>query len=293
MVVDRSWRALLLRSLNYAVLSLLMAACVIPLIHIVAVSFSDRAAAVGGFVTLWPVRFTTASYAKVLEAGAFLNGLRISVLRTVIGTALMMLITILTAYPLSRGSSELRGRTVIMWLLIFAMLFSGGIIPLFLVIRSLKLLNTVWALILPGALPIFNVIILMNFFRDIPQELDDAAVIDGASHWQRLWRVYVPLSLPALATLTLFCAVYHWNSWFDGLIYMTRAENYPLQTFLRTVAVQLDTSQIIRDQSQFNQFSDRSVRAAQIIVTTIPILVVYPFLQRYFVAGIKLGAVKG
>lgn len=293
MIQDRSWSARFGRGLNYLSVGAFALLCLIPLIHIVAVSFSDRAAAVGGFVTLWPIRFTIGSYQKVLEAGAFWSGLRVSVLRTVLGTALMMLVTTLTAYALSRSSRELRGRGVFMWMLIFAMLFSGGIIPLFLVLRSLGMLNTIWALVIPTALPIFNIILLTNFFRDIPQELDDAAVVDGASHWQRLWRIYVPLSVPALATLTLFAAVYHWNSWFDGLIYMTRTENYPLQTFLRTVVVQQDTSQVIRDAANFEQFSDRSVRAAQIVVTTLPILLVYPFLQRYFIAGIRLGAVKG
>jgi putative aldouronate transport system permease protein len=293
MIQDRSWGARLGRALNYLAVGTFALLCLVPLLHIVAVSFSDRAAAVGGFVTLWPIRFTTGSYQKVLEAGAFWSGLRITLLRTILGTALMMLVTVLTAYALSRTARELRGRNIFMWLLIFAMLFSGGIIPMFLVLRSLGMLNTIWALVIPGALPIFNVILLTNFFRDIPQELDDAAVVDGASHWQRLWRIYVPLAVPALATLTLFAAVYHWNSWFDGLIYMTRSENYPLQTFLRTVVVQQDTSQVIRDTANFEQFSDRSVRAAQIVVTTLPILFVYPFLQRYFIAGIRLGAVKG
>lgn len=293
MVQERTLGTRLGTLLNYLGLGTFALLCVLPMLHILAVSFSDRAASAGGFVALWPIGFNTVSYQKVFGGGAFLNSMGVSVLRTVGGTALMMALTILTAYPLSRSGRELRGRDLFLWVLIFAMLFNGGIIPLFLVVRNLGLLNTIWSLILPAALPIFNIIMMMNFFRDIPQELDDAAVIDGASHWQRLWRIYLPLSLPGIATLTLFCAVFHWNSWFDGMIYMTRGENYPLQTFLRSVVIQLDVTSVIRDPSDFSQFSDRSVRAAQIFVTTLPILLVYPFLQRYFISGIKLGSIKG
>jgi putative aldouronate transport system permease protein len=151
----------------------------------------------------------------------------------------------------------------------------------------------VWALVLPGAVPIWNVILMMNFFREVPKELEEAAIIDGASHWTILYYVYLPLSLPALATLTLFAAVRHWNSWFDGLILMTDNTKYPLQTFLRTVVVELDMSQLSLDPRDVYELSNRSARAATIFVSTIPILIVYPFLQRYFIAGIRLGAVKG
>jgi putative aldouronate transport system permease protein len=267
--------------------------CFLPMVHLLALSLSDRAASDGGFVTLWPIGFTTVSYQKVLGAGAFFNAFFISVDRTVLGTAINMVLTVLTAYPLSRTPREFKGRSVFMWVIVFAMLFNGGLIPWFLVIRNLGMLDTLWALIIPNALPIWNVIIMMNFFREIPRELEEAAVIDGANHWQVLYHVYLPLSGAALATLTLFAAVGHWNAWFDGLVLMTHASNYPLQTFLRTVVVDLDLTQVLRDPSDFTMFSDKSIRAAQILVTTLPILIVYPFLQRYFIAGIKLGAVKG
>ena len=152
-------------------------------------------------------------------------------------------------------------------------------------------MDKIWALILPGALQIFSLFLMMNFFREVPRELEEAA-IDGASYFQILWSVYLPISLPAIATLTLFAAVGHWNAWFDGAIYMTKAENYPLQTFLRTVVVQLDLSCWGWIRAIFRR-SNRSLKAAQIFVTIIPILVVYPLLQRYFISGIKLGAVKG
>src|SRR5579883_1175941 len=293
MVESKSWGSRVFDVLNYALLALIALLCVLPIIHLAALSLSDRAASDGGFVTLWPLGLTTISYEKVLEAGAFFRAFFISVDRTVLGTAINMLLTVLTAYPLSRSSHEFKGRNVFMWIMLFAMLFYGGLIPWFLVIRSLGMLDTLWALVIPPALPIWNVIILMNFFSAIPRELEEAAVIDGANHWQVLYHVYLPLSGAALATLTLFAAVTHWNAWFDGLVLMTHASNYPLQTFLRTVVVELDLTQVLRDPSDFALFSDRSIQAAQILVTTLPILVVYPFLQRYFIAGIKLGAVKG
>jgi putative aldouronate transport system permease protein len=293
MVESRGVATRLLASLNYVLLALLAIFCLLPMVHLLAVSVSDRAATAGGFVTFWPIHFTLTSYAKVFEAGAFLNSLVISVERTLLGTAVNMAITVLTAYPLSKTAAEFKGRNVLMWVILFAMLFSGGLIPWFLVIRQLGLLNSLWALILPGALPIWNVLLLMNFFRGIPRELDEAAIIDGAGHWTILWHVYLPLSTAALATLTLFAAVTHWNAWFDGLVLMTDTSKYPLQTFLRSIVISTDLSQILRDPADFYAFSDRSVKAAQIFVTTLPILALYPFLQRYFIAGIRLGAVKG
>ena len=293
MVDSTTWRSKLFNIINHGLLILLALLCIIPMIHVLAVSFSDRASTSGGFVVFWPIGFTTVSYEKVLAAGAFISSLSISIERTVLGTALNMAITVLTAYPLSKSTREFRGRSVFLWLILFAMLFSGGLIPWFLVIRQFGMLNSVWALIIPGALPIWNVLLLMNFFREIPKELEEAAVIDGASHWQILRDVYLPLSTAALATLTLFAAIGHWNAWFDGLVLMTDSAKYPLQTFLRTIIISQDTSQILRDPSDYFAFSDRSVKAAQIIITIVPILLVYPFLQRYFIAGIRLGAIKG
>lgn len=180
-----------------------------------------------------------------------------------------------------------------MWIFLGALLFNGGLIPWFLVIRNLGLINTLWALVLPGALPIWNVILLTNFFRGIPKDLEEAAIIDGASYWRTLWHIYLPLSLPALATLTLFAAVFHWNSWFDGMILITRNSQYPIMTFLRTVVVDMNLQVLSVNQEDIYNLSDRSIRAANILVATVPILLVYPFLQRYFIHGIRLGAVKG
>ncbi len=278
---------------NHTFLLVLGLSCVIPLIHLLALSFSDRAAATGGLVTLWPVRPTSITYEKVLEAGVFLNAFWISVVRTVVGTALQMLLIVLISFPLSKSKEEMPFRNIIMGSVVFAYLFNGGLIPWFLVIRKLGMLNTIWALIIPQALPLWNVILMMNFFRRVPKELEEASIIDGATYWQILLHVYLPISVPALATLTLFGAVGHWNAWFDGMILIADRDLIPLQTFLRTVVVKMDMNEFMRNPEDFDMFSDRSLRAAQTLVTVVPILVVYPFLQRYFVSGITLGALKG
>lgn len=294
MVEERGWGSKLFDIANHIFLILFGFACLFPMLHILAVSFSDRAASLGGFVTLWPIRFTTANYEKILKSGMIYQAGWISLQRTVIGTMLNLLMTILMAYPLSKTPDVFKGRTVFMWIVVFAMLFSGGVIPWFLVIRSLGLINKIWALILPGAVPIWNVILTMNFFRDIPKEMEEAAIIDGASHWRILFNVFVPISVPALATMTLFSAVGHWNAWFDGMILMTKSTMYPLQTFLRSVIVASNLQAVFTlDPKELYELSDRSARGATIFISTIPILIVYPFVQRYFIVGIRLGAVKG
>ncbi len=293
MIREHSLASRLFDTANFLFLLLFGLLCLLPLVHVVAVSFSHRAASMGGFVTLWPVGFTTQNYQEILKAGPVYQAFLVSVQRTVLGTLLNMTMTVLAAYPLSKTSRELRGRDVLMWIFLFAMLFSGGLIPWFLVIRSLGLLNTLWALILPGALPIWNVILLMNFFREIPKELEEAAIIDGASYWRTLWHIYLPLSVPALATLTLFAAVFHWNAWFDGMILIMENAKYPIMTFLRTVVVDMNLQVLSINIEDIYNLSDRSIRAANIVIATIPILIIYPFLQRYFIHGIRLGAVKG
>ncbi len=291
MIRDRSLSSRVFDGVNYCFLALFAVLCLLPLAHILAVSLSGRAPATGGFVSFWPIDFTLENYAEVMGSRTFSRSFAISVARVLLGTSLNMILVILTAYPLSKTPRVFKGRTLFIWFFVFAMLFDGGLIPSFLVVRSLGLLNTLGALIFPNAVPIFSVILMMNFFRDVPKELEESALIDGASHWRVLWHIYIPMSLPAIATLTLFAAVNHWNAWFDGLIYMNNA-NYPMQTFLRTVVVEYDLTNVGIDPRDLQRLSDRAIRGAQIIVATVPILVVYPFLQRYFISGIKLGAIK-
>jgi putative aldouronate transport system permease protein len=296
MIEDKSWSWRVSTVFNYILLSVVALLCVVPLFHFLAVSFSDRAATVGNLVTLWPIRFTTASYELVLKAPIFYQSLLVSVQRIVFGVSLQMAVTILTAYPLSRPARRFKGRNLLMWLLLIGLFTDWGIIPWWLVIRSLGLMNKVGALVIPPAMAPMSVILMMNFFREIPEELDDAARIDGASHWRRLFNIYLPLSLPAIATLTLFSIVFHWNSWFDGMVLIYDVNRQPLQTFLRSVVIGLDTSYLAmpgRMQEEFLLFSERSIRAASVFLAIVPVLIVYPFLQRYFVTGIKLGSIKG
>lgn len=194
--------------------------------------------------------------------------------------------------PLSKSKREFKGHDVYMYIVIFAMLFSGGMIPIYLTIKSYGLLNSIWALILPGAVPVFNVILLMNFFKGVPKSLEEAAAIDGASKLTILLKIYLPISMPALATIILFCIVNHWNDFFSGLVYMNKTSMYPLQTYIQQLSV--DMSQITDPEQlkRFAQVSNKTLDAAKIVVSTIPLLIIYPFLQKYFVSGIVIGAVK-
>lgn len=280
--------------LNLTVLALLALLCLFPILHILALSFSSATAASSGKVAILPVEFTAQSYQFVLENVAFAKSFLISLQRVLVGVPVNMLLTILVAYPLSRSQAEFRARGFFAWFFVITILFSGGLIPWYMVIRQTGLIDKFWALILPGALPVFNVILLANSFRTIPKELEEAAAMDGAGHWTILFRILLPMSLPVLATLTLFVAVSHWNQWFDGLILMNSPDKYPLQSYLQTVVVNPDPRMLTeRDLGLLKVISNRTTRAAQIFIAMIPILLIYPFLQRYFTTGIKLGSVKG
>jgi putative aldouronate transport system permease protein len=280
--------------INVTILAALAILCAFPIVHTLALSFSSATAAASGRVTIWPVEFTTQSYRFVLENPAFIKSFGVSLLRVLVGTPFNMILTILVAYPLSRSNREFRMRGFFVWFFLITVLFSGGLIPWYMVIRQTGLIDSFWALIIPGALPVFNVILLVNSFRNIPKELEEAAEMDGAGHWTILFKILLPLSLPILATLTLFVAVYHWNSWFDGLILMNSPDKYPLQSYLQTVIINPDPRMLTeRDLALLKIISNRTTRAAQIFIAMTPILVIYPFLQRYFTTGIKLGSVKG
>lgn len=278
---------------NHVFLISLSVLCVLPLLHLLAMSLSSNNAVATGSVTFWPVEFTWKSYQFIVEKPEFVTSFFISIKRVVLGVLINMVLTILVAYPLSKEAGSFKGRTIYVWIFVFTMLFSGGIIPLYMTIRSLGLLDTIWALILTHAVPVYNVVILLNFFRALPKELEEAALMDGAGQWRILWNIYLPLSTPSLATLTLFATVSHWNAWFDGILFMNSPSHYPLQSYLYTVVVGLDT--LIKsntDLELISLISDRTARAAQIFLGALPILVIYPFLQRYFTKGIILGSVK-
>lgn len=281
---------------NYVFLIISAIICLLPFINLLATSFSSSNAVAAGDVKFLPVDFTLKSYEFIMKSKLFLRAMFVSIERVVLGVSVNMLLTILTAYALSKEKKAFKWRGVYSWYFIITILFSGGLIPWYVVISKTGLINSIWALILPGALPVFNMIVLLNFFRGLPKELEEAAFIDGASHWTVLWKVYLPISKPALATVALFAIVNHWNSWFDGLILMNRPENYPLQSYLQTVIINPDQFMKLvgNDYGSLLSFvNSRTSRAAQLFLGTIPILAVYPFLQKYFTTGLVLGSVKG
>lgn len=279
---------------NSCFLAVVALFCLIPMIHILAVSFSSSAVAATGTVTLWPKDFTLASYEFVAQRAAFWQSMFISLQRILFGGAINLLLTIMVAYPLSKENGEFRFRSFYSWSFFITMIFGAGLIPTYMVIRQLGLMDTIWALVLPTAVPVFSVILLLNFFRMIPKELSESAYMDGAGHWITLWRIYVPVSLPALATILLFSLVGHWNSWFDGLIYMNDPSHYPIQSYIQTIVVQRSFSTMTPEEAKLMAtISDKTMRSAQIFLGALPIICVYPFLQRFFVKGMVLGSVKG
>ncbi|OKP87412.1 ABC transporter permease [Paenibacillus helianthi] len=266
--------------------------CLIPLINLVAISFSDNAAASANMVSIFPVNFTLSSYEKLLSDSQFWRSFMISVERVVLGLIVNMMLMILAAYPLSKSSKQFRAQKVYMNIVIFAMLFSGGLIPTFMVVKQLHLLDSIWALILPGAVPIANVILLMNAFRAVPKSLEEAATIDGASQWRILSTIYVPVVLPTIATVTLFTIVGHWNDYFSALVYINKTSNYPLQTYIQQLSVDVQNITDPQKLIEYSKISNRTLNAAKIVISTLPLLLIYPFMQKYFVTGIVVGSVK-
>ncbi len=278
---------------NYIFLSLAAIICILPMIHVLSLSFSSSIAVNSRRVLFWPVEFTFQPYNFVISERPFYTSFFVTIRRVVLGVSINMLITVLAAYPISKSKKVFYKREVYVWLFLISILFSGGLIPLFIIVQMTGLIDTIWALVLPSAVPIFNIILLQNFFKRLPTEIEESALIDGASHSTILFKIFIPLSKPAIATLVLFVAVGHWNSWFDGLIFMNRPQNYPLQSYLQTVVVQRDMRlETMDDVQAFLTVNQRNSNAAKIILAMIPILLVYPFLQKYFAKGIVLGSVK-
>ncbi|NLG25990.1 MAG: carbohydrate ABC transporter permease [Clostridiales bacterium] len=279
---------------NVVIMFFLAIVCLVPFVHIAALSLSAAGEAAAGRVGLWPVRFTLSSYTFALQKPDFVTAFFISVQRVVLGAIVNMGLLVVTAYPLSKRREEFPGRSAIAWYFVVTMFLGGGMIPTYIIVTSVGLKNTIWALIVPGAVSVYNMLVLMSFYRTIPKELDESALIDGASTWTVLLRIYIPLSLPALATLTLYTVVGHWNEWFSALIYIDNSHRYPLQTYLQNFIVQPDFTTMDKNQLELLlSVNTKTFRAAQIIIATVPILCVYPFLQKYFIKGMTLGAVKG
>ncbi|MBR4289786.1 MAG: carbohydrate ABC transporter permease [Oscillospiraceae bacterium] len=268
---------------------LVLVVCLVPFIYVLSASFSGPKPLTNGEVFLWPKDFTLNAYVKIIEYPNFLRSYGNTIFYTVAGTGICLVMTTLMAFPLAHP--RLKGHTFFMKLVIITMFFSGGLIPKFLLVNSLKLTNTVWAILLPSAINTFNLIVLINFFKTVPHELEEAALIDGMGYFGIMRNIFLPLSIPALATITLYYAVYFWNDWFNALIYVKSAK-YPVMMILRNLVVgtmQMDVG------SAGNEADTVSIamKCAVIVTSSVPIIVLYPFLSKYFVKGLTIGGVKG
>ena len=284
---------------NYSFLGILAIICLIPFFHLLAVSFSSDEFTATGSVFLVPKGVTLQAYEYLIAKKEFFSALVISVLRTVSGTALSLVIIVLSAYPLSKTNGKFKGRTCVTWFFLITMFFSGGLFATYFLYKQLKLLNNFLVFILPGACDVWFILMLMNFFRGIPPALEEAALIDGAKQFTVLFKIYLPLALPSIATIILFTAIGQWNSWFDGIMFMNDPSDYPLQSYLYNMIISSDPTK----QSNFTMTPEqleamkniggKNLQASQIFLGLLPIALVFPFLQKYFISGITVGSVKG
>lgn len=281
----------------YLLLLLFSLLCLIPLLNTVAISFSDRTSAAAGKVYFWPVNFTVAAYEELLKDRQFFVSFAVSVVRVLSGTAIHLLFSVPMAYALSRSKQMFRARNVYMWLLVFTMMFNGGLVATYLWIKQLGMVDTMWALTLPWAVQSFNVIVLMNFMKGLPKELEESALIDGSNPLNTLIKIIVPLSMPSIATITLLCVVGHWNDYFTGRIYINSPAKLPLQTYIYSLTAETSASTLVgltpEEIIQKMKMSSLNFNCAKVVIATIPVLLIYPWLQKYFVKGLVMGAVKG
>ncbi|WP_135556859.1 carbohydrate ABC transporter permease [Paenibacillus cymbidii] len=278
---------------NAAALLMIGASCILPLIHIFALSLSDRVALMSGIVSFWPVNIDFVSYKALINGTPILRDFRNSVVITTVGTALNMVFTVLAAYPLSKR--YFIGRRFYSFAIIFTMLFSAGLIPNYLLVRSLGLVNTYGALWLPGLISVWNLMVLRSFFEGLPEELEEASRIDGCSEWRLIAQIVLPLSVPVLAALSLFYGVAHWNSFMSVLIYLNDARKVNLTVMVQQMIQNQSLMQEMTNQqpAEAANLSPEGLKAAGVIMMTLPMVIVYPFLQKYFVKGVMIGAVKG
>ncbi|GAA4877446.1 carbohydrate ABC transporter permease [Paenibacillus vulneris] len=280
---------------NYTILSLFLITILYPLIYVVSASISSSEAVISGKVWLWPVHPSLEGYSAVFKHKLIWSGFMNSIYYTVAGTLINVVMTILAAYPLSR--KDFYGKNVFMFLFVFTMMFSGGLIPTYMLVKDLGLLNTTWSMLLPGALGVWNMIITRTYFQTtIPDELLEASQLDGCTDFQFVWKIVLPLSGPIIAVIALFYAVGHWNSYFNALIYLKKQSLYPLQLVLRDILVQndVDMNMLMDVAEQAKREGLRELlKYSLIVVATVPLLVVYPFVQKYFVKGIMIGSLKG
>lgn len=287
--IRRGAGSVILDIVIYTVMVFVLLVCLVPFLYMLALSFSDAKAIVNNQVSFWPVGFNVDAYKQIITYPNFFRAYGNTFFYTFAGTAISLLMTMLFAYPLSK--TFLRGQTFFMKMVVVSMFFSGGMIPNFLLIANLQLTGTVWAMLLPFAINQFNLIILINFFKGLPGEIEEAALIDGLGYFGILFRIVVPLSTAALATVGLYTAVFFWNDWFNSLLYLNSAQ-YPVMLFLRNI---VNGTAMLGDAAGFGDKSTIaiSIKSAVIVTSTLPIIILYPFLQKYFVKGLTVGSVKG
>ncbi len=278
--------------INYILLTVVALVCLLPFLHVVAMSLSSNGAVISQKVYFWPVEWSVEGYKMVLHDPSMMRSLWITVLLTLGFTVLGMVLTVLAAYPLTK--KELKGRGVISFMFMFTMYFGGGLIPEYLLMNDLKMLNTLWSLLLPLAFSAYNIIIMRSFIESsIPASLEEAAFLDGANYWSVLFRVVIPLCKPVLATLCLFFAVGRWNAYGDALYYISSSRLYPMQLKLYYLMGMATDAANLSEGGAASYVTGEVVKATCVMFATIPIIILYPFLQRYFVTGIMIGAVKG
>ena len=282
-------------AVNMTLLGIVSIIVLYPLVFVLSASISDPAAVLGGDMWLLPKGITFEGYAKVFDNSDLLNSYGNTIFYTTLGTAINLVMTVMAAYPLSKR--DFRGRNVLMGVMVFTMFFSGGLVPTYLLVKQLGMTNTFWALVIPNAVSVYNIIIMRTFFQSsIPGEIQEAAAIDGCSELRILRSVVLPLSMPILAVMVLFYSVGHWNAYFNALIYLTDRADYPLQLILREILIQGQMEEMVNvgDSSHAKTLLDQeAIKYAVVVVANLPILMLYPFLQKYFVKGVMIGALKG
>jgi putative aldouronate transport system permease protein len=276
--------------INTIVLLGVMAVTLYPFVNIIAQSFSGESFIRAGEVNLWPKGFNTTTYQLVLNDSMFWTNYKNTVIYTVVATAIAMVLTTCYAYVLSK--KKLRGRNFLIGVAVFTMFFNGGLIPNYVLISSLGMTNTLWAIVIPNAISVFNLLVMKAFFESLPEELEEAGQIDGLSIFGIFFRIVLPLSKAVMATMVLFYAVAFWNSWFQAFLYMDRAELFPVTVYLRNLIAGASTATSAGGGSDLAQIAS-NIQSVTMVLTVLPILCLYPFVQRYFVSGIMLGSVKG
>jgi putative aldouronate transport system permease protein len=276
----------------YLVLLLSGIVTLLPLVNVLSKAVSDESAVISGKVGIFPVGFQLDTMKHVVSSSQFLNSIWISVVVTIVGTLLSILLTAITAYPLSKR--RLPGISFIMLLFIFTMLFNGGIIPNYLLMKELHLINSLWSLILPALISVFNMLVIKSYYESLPEALEESAKMDGARNFTILFRIVIPLSGPVIATIALFYAVFFWNDYFNPMLYINDPGLKPLQLYLRDIVLDADSSNAVnKSADDLMNVSPEGIRSATVIASIIPMLLVYPYLQKHFVKGVLIGSVKG